>query len=162
MHKPDSEPPLRLVLDTNAVLDALLFADPRMTSAVEALARREAQWLATAPMREELARVLVRSALARYAPDCERILTEFDDQALMMAASAVVGSPRLICRDPDDQPFIDLAFHLRPCTLLTQDRDLHALARRAAVLGVAILRPQQFRTAAACAPDAAERTGSRC
>lgn len=162
MHKPDSEPPLRLVLDTNAVLDALLFADPRIALAMQALGQHTAVWLATLPMREELARVLTRSALIRYSPDGERILTEFDRRVSMVAPEAVAGSPRLVCRDADDQVFIDLAFHCRPAVLLTQDRDLLALARRAALLGVAILRPQHFTTAVACAPGAGERTGCRC
>lgn len=161
MQKPDSNPALRLVLDTNAVLDALLFADPRIAAAIAVLAGRQAQWFATPPMRDELAHVLTRPALVRYKPDCERILTTFDEQARMIT-DAVVGSPRLTCRDPDDQAFIDLAFQLRPATLLTHDRDLLVLARRAAAFGVAVLRPAQFRMPAAFAPGADEQTGSRC
>lgn len=162
MHKPDPEPPLRLVLDTNAALDALLFADARIAPAVRALEQRSAIWLASPPMREELARVLTRPALARYSPDGERILTEFDRMVSMVTTESVVGSPRLVCRDPDDQAFIDLAFHHRPAVLLTQDRDLLALARRAMAFDVTVLRPQQFTTAVACAPGAGGRTDSRC
>ena len=51
-----------LVLDTNIVLDMLVFRDPRTHDLHAALFANpeipDLMWLATAPMREELARVL--------------------------------------------------------------------------------------------------------
>ncbi len=128
----------RLIIDTNAVLKLLLFADAHMRPLREALERRQARWFSTQPMRDELAQVIARPALTRYSPDCERILTEFDQLSTRVLATDVIGSPNLACRDRDDQYFIDLAFHLRPATLITQDRDLLALARRALPLAVTI------------------------
>ena len=151
-----------LVLDTNAVLDALLFGNPRMDAALAALTRGELVWRATRAMREELSHVIKRSALHRYSPDCERILTEFDRRTTLIESACVVGSPLLRCRDADDQVFVDLAFHLRPATLLTSDRDLLALARRGRPFDVAILPPARFSSATACAPGATGRTDSRC
>ncbi len=151
MGRPGEEP-LRLVVDTNTALDLLLFQEPRLRPVFDALEQRMARWFATGPMRTELLRVIVRPSLHRYSPDCERILTVFDDLTTLVPAQAVTGSPRLVCRDADDQIFIDLAFHLRPATLLTQDRDLLVLAKRARPLGVTIS------SAAVCAPGAAERT----
>jgi predicted nucleic acid-binding protein len=53
----------------------------------------------------------------------------------------VAGEPRLRCRDADDQVFIDLALVHRARWLLTRDKALLALARRARPLGTEILRP---------------------
>ena len=47
-----------IVLDTNIVLDAFLFQDPAAQPLKAALAANNIQWIATPPMREELARVL--------------------------------------------------------------------------------------------------------
>ena len=44
----------------------------------------------------------------------------------------------LVCRDASDQVFIDLARQRGPAVLLTRDRALLALRRRAAALGVLI------------------------
>lgn len=145
--------PLRLVIDTNAALDLLLFRDARLVAVREQLVQRRAVWFATGAMREEFAWVLARPALARYSPDSERLLTEFDQRVERVADPA--PSPLLRCRDGSDQMFIDLALALRPATLITHDRDLLALARRAAAQQVTISSP------AAGAPGAGERRGSR-
>jgi hypothetical protein len=44
-----------------------------------------------------------------------------------------------VCKDPDDQKFIDLAAAL-PATLLSKDAQVLALARRLERLGVSVLR----------------------
>mgnify|MGYP001356571340 FL=1 len=47
-----------IVLDTNIVLDLCVFRDPAVEPLRQSLDQRVLQWIATAPMREELARVL--------------------------------------------------------------------------------------------------------
>jgi len=37
-----------------------------------------------------------------------------------------------LCQDPDDQVFLDLAYSLRPCILLSKDLELLKIAPRAA------------------------------
>ena len=53
-----------IVLDTNIALDLLLFADPASQPLRQLLASRQKQWVATVPMRDELARVLDYPLLA--------------------------------------------------------------------------------------------------
>ena len=55
-----------------------------------------------------------------------------------------LASP-LRCTDPDDQKFLDLALQLGRCTLLSRDRAVLKLARRAAPLGVTIQSPLHWR-----------------
>jgi predicted nucleic acid-binding protein len=61
----------------------------------------------------------------------------------MLAAPATL--PGLRCSDPDDQVFIDLAAEAGARWLLTHDRALLRLARRARALGVQIAQPQSWK-----------------
>ena len=59
-----------LVLDTNIVLDAFVFADAAAQPLVAALEARAVRWLATTEMREELARVLDYPQISRRRSLC--------------------------------------------------------------------------------------------
>ena len=58
-----------VVLDTNAVLDWLLFADPRMAPLASAVTDGRLRWIATARMRDEFAHVLARGLAATRRAD---------------------------------------------------------------------------------------------
>jgi hypothetical protein len=64
---PASEPPPtpRVVLDTNAVLDWLLFCNPAMKALAGAIESGSVRWIATARMRVELVATLNKPSLAR-------------------------------------------------------------------------------------------------
>ncbi|MGE5199396.1 MAG: putative toxin-antitoxin system toxin component, PIN family [Rhodospirillaceae bacterium] len=136
-----------VVLDTNVVLDWLLFRDPHCTGLAALLERRHLRWHATPAMRLELASVLVRPALQRWLPNCERILSTFDQLAHTgdSASDAAAGPvPLMRSRDPDDQKFIDLAVRVRARWLLSRDLALLRLARPAHVAGIEILTPARW------------------
>src|SRR4051812_41971336 len=98
---------MRLVLDTNIVLDLFVFKDKAVTELGAAIANKEVTWLATPAMREELACVLsyeqigVRMGAASTTPD--EVLDAFDSLAALVDAAPV---SKITCRDPDDQKFI--------------------------------------------------------
>jgi putative PIN family toxin of toxin-antitoxin system len=125
-----------VVIDTNIALDLLLFDDPAALPLREALDARRLQWLATPAMREELARVLgyepLRRRLVATARAAGAVLGSFDGLARIVEAPL---RARAICRDPDDQKFVDLAV-ARECLLLSKDRDLLSMKKRLAVLRV--------------------------
>lgn len=129
-----------IVLDTNIVLDLLVFDDPATPPLKDALAARRLQWIATPAMREELARVLayphIVSRLAYYQLGIEEVLAAFDQQVQM-----VETAPRAscVCKDPDDQKFIDLAQAHR-AMLLSKDHAVLRLRKRLAALGVLVQR----------------------
>ena len=126
-----------LVLDTNIVLDLWWFEDPRVEPLHAALLARQVRWLATAPMRDELARVLTYPHLTRRPRRREQDpLVEFDRHAVLVPPAA--RAP-YVCKDPDDQPFIDLAA-AHTATLLSKDAQVLALARRLERLGVRVTR----------------------
>lgn len=125
-----------LVLDTNVVLDLLVFRDPAAAALDDALLRGRWRWIATAAMREELERVLGYAAVARRLAAAGRaprqVLDDFDARSERVAAPARAA---VTCSDPDDQCFVDLAVH-HACTLLSKDAAVLALAPRLASFGV--------------------------
>ncbi len=129
------------VIDTQVLLDWLVFADPSVARWVTAIERGEVRWVACPAMRAEFEHMVGHPRLARWKPRSERALSAFDRYAEWQI-DPVASSPRLRCRDADDQVFIDLALAHRARWLLTRDKALLTLARRARLLGVEILKPQ--------------------
>ena len=125
-----------IVLDTNIVLDLLVFDDPATPPLKDALASRQLQWIATPAMREELARVLayphILARLAYYQFGADDVLAAFDRQ-VQIVETAPRGA--CVCKDPDDQKFIDLAVAHR-ALLLSKDHAVLRLKRRLLPLGV--------------------------
>lgn len=125
-----------IVLDTNIVLDAFLFHDPAAQPLKAALAANSIQWIATPPMREELARVLSYPKIMARLLLCQLtaadVLLQLDGLARMVA---VAPKASLTCADPDDQKFIDLAV-AHKALLLSKDRAVLCLAKRLLTLEV--------------------------
>jgi uncharacterized protein len=138
-----SKSPPGLVLDTNAVLDWLVFGDPGMTEVAAAIRSRDVRWLVCSRMRDELARTLAYVDLAKWQPDTAKVLANFDLYAEMQSAPTP-GQPSQRCTDPDDQVFIDLALASGARWLLTRDRALLALAPWAKKAGVLVVNPAEF------------------
>ena len=131
--------PAAAVIDTNAALDALVFGDGGMAAARLEVEAGQLRWLACARMRDELARTLAYPALARWSPDMDVVLAQWDALTTLLPTPAT--DPLLRCRDGDDQVFLDLALAHQAKWLLTFDRDLLALAQRALRLGLTIQSP---------------------
>jgi putative PIN family toxin of toxin-antitoxin system len=144
---PDMTP--AVVLDTNVVLDWLVFRDAGCAGLSEPLRQGQLQWHATESMRGELSTVVRRQELQRWAPDCEYILSTFDrlTKLCVEAPSVAGGTGRLRSRDPDDQKFIDLAVSVKATWLLSRDRALLRLARPARELGIRIVTPASWQLA---------------
>ena len=129
----------RIVLDSNAVLDWLYFRDPRCATLAEAVTSRRVQWIASAAMRDEIERVLARDSLGARWPDGAASVREgWQRWATTVAANAPLAPLALRCADTDDQKFIDLALAVRAVALLSADRAVLRLARRANAWGLAI------------------------
>ena len=130
------------VLDTNVVLDWLLFGHPDGAVLNESLVAGELRWIATAAMRDELAHVLARGALDRWQPDLPRLWAEWDRHCAQVPTAPAAGpASGLRCTDPDDQKFIDLAASQRGSLLLSRDRAVLKRASKLALLGVTVATP---------------------
>jgi putative PIN family toxin of toxin-antitoxin system len=129
-----------LVLDTNIVLDMLVFRDTRTHALNAALFENpeipDLMWLATAPMREELARVLayphIAVRLAFHGLQAGQVLSQFDARVRILP---VAPKAPVTCKDPDDQKFIDLAVS-HSASLLSKDKAVLCMRRRLMKLGV--------------------------
>ncbi|MGA0612460.1 putative toxin-antitoxin system toxin component, PIN family [Caldimonas sp. KR1-144] len=132
-----------VVLDTNAVLDWLVFREPTMQSIGRAIVERQMDWFATAAMREELMLVLARTEIQNWHPDLYSIEAQWAAHAQMLEAPpSPPRAPR--CTDPDDQIFIDLALAHRARWLVSRDRAVLRLKRALAAHGVQVLAPPQW------------------
>lgn len=146
---------MRAVLDTNVWLDWLVFEDAGVAPLRAAVARGSLELVASARLRDELADVLsrpslhervraarARRALADSAPTPARAIERFD---MLVRLIETCERCTLHCADSDDQPFLDVAVAAGAHWLLSKDRHLLALARRArARFGLAILPPSRF------------------
>ena len=129
---------VRVVLDTNIVLDLWLYKDAATPVLLEALETKSVQWLATQVMRDELERVLaythIVKRLAFSQLTAEDILAQFDAHAQLMPVAA---KALYVCKDGDDQKFIDLAAQHKT-QLISKDKAVLTMRNRMARLGVAV------------------------
>lgn len=136
-------PPIpSVVLDTNAALDWLVFRDPATGALGHAVEAGRLRWLASPAMRCEFDQVLGRPALAARQPRHDAATGAWARHATLTAAEPPPGP--LTCTDPDDQVFIDFALQHRATWLLTRDRALLALAKRARPWGLSVLTPADW------------------
>ena len=125
-----------VVIDTNVVLDLFVFQDPATAPLKQALHDKAIRWISTQDMRIELERVLAYAhivpRLAFYQLSAADVLGQFDHHAQM---EPVAPRCTAICKDPDDQRFIDLAVAHR-ALLLSKDKAVLCMKKRLLVLGV--------------------------
>ncbi|MDP2007779.1 MAG: putative toxin-antitoxin system toxin component, PIN family [Rubrivivax sp.] len=144
---PSPEPnALAVVLDTNTVLDWLVFRDAGMAAVASAVQAGTVRWLACSRMRDELSRTLTYPTLAKWGPNSEQTLTIFDRHATLLP-TPTIAPLHLRCSDTDDQVFLDLALAHRASWLLTHDRALLRLARRARAHGLQVTQPRHWQPA---------------
>jgi len=139
-----STPAPVVVLDTQVILDWLVFDDPAIEPLRLAIEARTVTWVAEAGGLAELRFVVGRDELARYNPDCARVEAALADHCRLLPTPAE-SLNGLICRDPDDQRFIDLALYCKATWLFSRDRAVLSLAKRARALGLTIVRPAEWR-----------------
>jgi predicted nucleic acid-binding protein len=135
----------RIVLDSNAVLDWLYFRDPRCSALAEAVTTTRVQWIANAAMHDEIEHVLGRDRLGAKWPDgMASVRAGWQRWATMVEGAAPAAPAALRCTDVDDQKFVDLALDARAVALLSADRAVLRLARRARAWGLAITTVERW------------------
>jgi predicted nucleic acid-binding protein len=127
-----------IVLDSNVVLDWLVFRDPSIRAVAAAITSGRLRWIATTAMRCELEHVLTRGNLSTWRPSLDMVLAQWHTWAAPVEPAPAVPVGPLRCTDPDDQKFIDLALHAGAVALLSRDRAVLKLAGRARRLGLNI------------------------
>ncbi len=124
------EPVRNVVVDTNVALDLLIFSDPRTGPLRHLLAEGRLAWIATQVMRDELERVLAYAHIVErmdyYRVEAAQVLAAFDAQARLVDTAPRVA---YVCKDADDQKFIDLAAAHR-AILLSKDKAVLCMRKR--------------------------------
>lgn len=149
--------PSRLVLDTNIVLDCLVFRDLATNELTAAIEARRVQALVHQYALAELKRVLTypqcrltvteqRQVLDRYL--AATTLVSMPDGFSSCALLLPTAFPR--CRDHDDDAFLALAYHAQADGLVTKDKAILKLRRKARRFGVTILAPADLQTLQWC------------
>jgi putative PIN family toxin of toxin-antitoxin system len=131
--------PQTIVLDTNIVLDLWLYLDPTTPALLEALTSKRVDWVATQVMRDELERVLtyphIVLRMQKGGLVAEDVLAQFDQFARVVP---VADRAPYVCKDADDQKFIDLACAYS-CALVSKDKAVLTMRNRLARVGVSVV-----------------------
>lgn len=123
-------PPLRLVLDTNVIMDLLHFADPHLDRLRSAILAGTVRCFTDAECLAELERVTGYPAFRLDEAGRESLMWRYRQFVELCPApeDEETGSlPR--CRDPDDQKFLILAARCEADLLVSRDKLLLKLAR---------------------------------
>ena len=139
--------PNRIVLDTNVCLDLFVFRDPRWVRLDAALRAGSIDAVTRADCRTEWLIVLEYPHLPLDAASRQTSRAEFDALIRCLPEASRDQSPVKLplCRDPDDQKFLELARDASAAVLLTKDKALLRLARWTRRAGMfAILPPEAW------------------
>lgn len=129
---------MRCVFDTNVLVSALLVSDSKPRQALDR-ALREGKVLLSFAALAELYEVLSKRKFRRY-------IDETDIRSFLAALTREtqwvdVDAQITVCRDPDDNKFLELAVSGRATRIVTGDADLLVLN---AFRGIQILPPHSF------------------
>ncbi len=120
---------MRVVLDTNVVLSALLFPEGAAAGVRRGWQAQRFQPLISSDTAQELLRVLAYPKFRLTAEDREALLADYLPYCETVSMpTRLRGVPR--CRDPHDREFLKLAIAGGAHVVVTGDADLMALKKR--------------------------------
>lgn len=140
----------RLVLDTNVCLDLFVFRDPRWQSLLHALQQGQIEAVTRTECRMEWLLVLAYEKFQLDTARRSEIAAEFDALIRLIdmpaADAATATTIKLpLCRDPDDQKFLELAQACAADILISKDKALLKLARKTERAGLfKIMTPENW------------------
>ncbi len=128
---------MKVVLDTNVLVSGIFWGGAPL-KILDLWKKRKLELLASAPILDEYLRTIQRLADKAARPDLYRAWALLLPSRLKLVS--VKKSFRL-CRDADDDMFIDCAITGKAHYIVTGDRDLLVLRQ---VMNVRIISPNQF------------------
>lgn len=136
----------RIVLDTNVLLDLFVFRDPRWQTLLQAMQHGSVQAITRADCRMEWTLVLAYTKLKLDAAAQEQIKAEFDAIVTLLDPPLPESAIKLpVCRDSDDQKFLELAYAANAAILISKDKALLKLARKTERAGLfRIMTPERW------------------
>lgn len=135
---------MRIVIDTNVCLDLFLFEDPRCTTLMAALKEGTVEAVTCTDCRNEWLRILDYPNLRLDETLKSNCAIKFDAHIKYLTPPRI-DTPLPLCRDPDDQKFLELARDAKATILITKDKALLKLARKTRQAGLfAICKPENW------------------
>lgn len=131
-------PMLRLVLDTNVVLDLYHWANTDAVPIMAALEAGQIECFADERTLDELQRVLTYPQLKMTQEMMVERYQRYSKLVQLVPAGEAPHLPR--CKDRDDQKFLELAARCRANILVSKDKALLKLRGRT-TLGFQIMKP---------------------
>ncbi len=110
----------RLVLDTNVILDLLVFKDPTVEPIRHLLDAKLVDAVRSEASMLELIDVIQRPMFKLSREEQAIILQAWESVTRLLENEAIEPAP-FTCRDVDDQVFINMAYSIRPALLLSKD-----------------------------------------
>ncbi|WP_051972103.1 putative toxin-antitoxin system toxin component, PIN family [Massilia sp. 9096] len=143
LEKPsDAATPATIVLDTNVCLDLFVFHDPRWAPLLEAIETGALDAVTRADCRDEYLHVLHYPHLPLDEGTRAHAAARFD--ALIRVVAPTSRAQRLpVCTDRDDQKFLEIARDAGAAVLISKDKAVLKLARRAARAGLFHIMPPE-------------------
>jgi putative PIN family toxin of toxin-antitoxin system len=142
---------LKLVLDTNVVLDWLVFEDDGVETLRRGVADQRIAVLTYELALAELRRVLTYPQLQLEPAEQSKVFETYRATAAMVTVPQGYSPEQLMlppgfprCRDPDDNHFLALTHHARADALVSKDKAVLKLRRRARKFGVTIVDVRQL------------------
>lgn len=120
-----------VVLDTNILLDIFVFNDERAINLKQAILDGSIPAAASQKTLLELADVISRPLFKLNEAAQAAILNQWQSIAQHHDDCNLAPAP-WTCQDPDDQIFLDLAYHLKPSILISKDNAVLHIASKAA------------------------------
>lgn len=154
---PETARPLRLVLDTNVVLDLLHFGHPLALPILAAIESGRAEAVVEQVGLDELERVLTYPQLA-ITPEAGAALFARYRQLTRLQPSGALPYWLPQCSDRDDQKFLELTARSGADLLVSKDKALLKLRRKTKRLGFAIVKPEEAVARLQADADKANRT----
>jgi len=139
-------PPKLVVIDSQSLFDWMVFCNPVCDRWDSALTGSEWEWIFTSELKAEFDFVAAKGFGERWPVDTAALASRWQRHGHAIEAPPPPGAAaRLHCTDADDQKFIDLAIAAGAHTLVTRDKALLKLARKAlARHGLRVCRPEAW------------------
>ncbi len=135
-----------VIIDSQSLFDWMVFRNPVCLRWGSVLTGQDWEWIFTSEMKAEFDFVAAKGFGERWPVDAEAVASAWRLHGRRVETPPPAGAAdRLRCTDADDQKFIDLGIAARAHTLVTRDKALLRLARKALERhGVRICRPEAW------------------
>jgi putative PIN family toxin of toxin-antitoxin system len=140
--------PNRIILDTNVCIDLFVFRDPRWDRLLHALEQKELEAVTRKDCRSEWLLVLNYPHFPLNEASRTEARSRFDALIPCIEAEQAIAFPEVplpVCKDKEDQKFLELAWQADASTLITKDKALLKLAKRLTRRGLfSVLTPEAW------------------